>query len=87
LRHPEDRNAIEAAAAGILDDIDLASSDDPDRYGPDLHVTRTAGFVRVALRLGPMAARCHPASMFLQGGHINGRDKSLATRIERLFCD
>jgi len=56
-RHPavgaerEDLAAIESAQADLASDLDAAEADDPGVYSPALHVQRTAGFVRVALRL------------------------------------
>jgi len=41
----------EAARRALCADLDAAGRDDPRLYGPDLHLHRHAGFVRVAFRL------------------------------------
>ena len=46
-----DLAAIATAEADLARDLDAASSPDPGVYGDELHVDRTAGFVRVAFRL------------------------------------
>jgi ADP-ribosylglycohydrolase len=46
-----DRAAIAAAEADLGRDLDAAASSDPGVYGDELHIDRTAGFVRVAFRL------------------------------------
>jgi ADP-ribosylglycohydrolase len=46
-----DREHLARAAAALAGDLDAALRADPDVYGEELHVDRTAGFVRVALRL------------------------------------
>ena len=46
-----DLAAIDSAEADLARDLDAASSSDPGVYGDELHVDRTAGFVRVAFRL------------------------------------
>lgn len=47
----EDLAAIESAQVDLVSDLDAAEADDPRLYSPSLHIHRTAGFVRVALRL------------------------------------
>ncbi|MBA3456225.1 MAG: ADP-ribosylglycohydrolase family protein [Deltaproteobacteria bacterium] len=47
----EDLAAIESAQADLTRDLDAAAAEDPHVYTPELHVHRTAGFVRVAFRL------------------------------------
>jgi ADP-ribosylglycohydrolase len=47
----EDLAAIEAAHEDLSRDLDAAAADDPRVYTPELHLHRTAGFVRVAFRL------------------------------------
>jgi ADP-ribosylglycohydrolase len=47
----EDLAAIETAHADLAADLDAAASADPQLYTAGLHLHRTAGFVRVALRL------------------------------------
>ncbi len=51
LAKPEDLACIETAQAALARDLDAAQADDPDVYGAELHVDRTAGFVRLAFRL------------------------------------
>src|SRR5688572_10696965 len=46
-----DREHVALAADALAGDLDAALRDDPDVYREDLHVHRTAGFVRVAFRL------------------------------------
>jgi ADP-ribosyl-[dinitrogen reductase] hydrolase len=46
-----DRAHLVQAEAALAGDLDAALRDDPDLYGEELHIDRTAGFVRVALRL------------------------------------
>lgn len=43
--------SIDSAIADITRDLDAAQRPDPDLYGDELHIQRTAGFVRVAFRL------------------------------------
>ena len=43
--------SIESAIADIRGDLYAATREDPDLYGSELHIQRTAGFVRVAFRL------------------------------------
>lgn len=50
-RRPEDSNLIGAAASSLQTDLDAALRDDPELYGPELHLHRHEGFVRVAFRL------------------------------------
>ncbi len=47
----EDLAAIESAQVDLTSDLDAAEADDPHLYSSALHMHRTAGFVRVALRL------------------------------------
>jgi len=47
----DDLAAIETARADLECDLDAAGADDPRLYTPELHLHRTAGFVRVAFRL------------------------------------
>jgi ADP-ribosylglycohydrolase len=46
-----DAATIDAAEAELARDLDAARGDDPGVYGHELHVDRTAGYVRVAFRL------------------------------------
>ncbi len=46
-----DREHLARAARELAGDLDAALRADPDVYGEELHVHRTAGFVRVAFRL------------------------------------
>lgn len=48
---PDDVAAVDAAERAIARDLAAASELDPDLYGTELHIHRTAGFVRVAFRL------------------------------------
>ncbi len=48
----DDRDRITAAHAALSSDLDAASADDPQLYGPALHLHQHAGFVRVGFRLG-----------------------------------
>jgi ADP-ribosylglycohydrolase len=50
-RHPEERAAIESAARALADDLEHARAADPELYGPELHLVKQEGFVRVAFRL------------------------------------
>ncbi len=50
-RSPELAEQARAAAGDLAADLDAAEQDDPDLYGAELHLQRTAGFVRVAFRL------------------------------------
>jgi len=47
----EDREHLARGAAALAADLDAALQGDPGVYGDELHVHRTAGFVRVAFRL------------------------------------
>lgn len=47
----EDLLAIESAEDDLTRDLDAAAADDPGLYTSELHMHRTAGFVRVAFRL------------------------------------
>lgn len=49
--HPDLRAEIDAAEAALAADLAAARDDDPGLYGDELHLHRTAGFVRVAFRL------------------------------------
>jgi ADP-ribosylglycohydrolase len=49
--NPEESEAIDAARSALAIDLDLARRPDPDLYGPELHLERQQGFVRVAFRL------------------------------------
>ena len=42
---------IKDAIACLREDLEFAQEDDPELYGPDLHLHAQAGFVRVAFRL------------------------------------
>jgi len=42
---------IEAARVALASDLDAARDDDPQLYGNELHLHKSAGFVRVAFRL------------------------------------
>ena len=57
----DDLACIEAAAAALASDLDAAERPDPEVYGPDLHLDRTAGFVRLAFRLAFWHARHTPS--------------------------
>jgi ADP-ribosyl-[dinitrogen reductase] hydrolase len=48
---PELAPLILAAADALRDDLRLAAADDPELYGPDVHLHDHQGFVRVAFRL------------------------------------
>jgi ADP-ribosyl-[dinitrogen reductase] hydrolase len=48
---PEDLQAFERACADLVTDLAAARAAEPGVYTAELHVHRTAGFVRVALRL------------------------------------
>ncbi len=43
--------ALEEARVALLRDLDLSLADDPELYGPELHLLEQQGFVRVAFRL------------------------------------
>lgn len=47
----DDLAAIDSAAADLTRDLDAAAHDDPQLYTDELHMHRTAGFVRVAFRV------------------------------------
>lgn len=47
----EDLAAIDSARDDLARDLDAAATADPSLYTPELHIHRTAGFVRVAFRL------------------------------------
>lgn len=47
----EDDSSIDSAITDLTRDLDAATANDPDLYGNELHIQRTAGFVRVAFRL------------------------------------
>jgi len=47
----DDLAAIDAAEADLRADLDAARAADPQLYGPDVDLQRTAGFVRVAFRM------------------------------------
>lgn len=57
----EDHAAIDRAVGEVASDLDAALADEPGVYGDALHVHRTAGFVRVALRLAAWHAVHTPA--------------------------
>jgi len=42
---------LEAAVAALTADLHMATQDDPELYGPELHLHKHQGFVRVAFRL------------------------------------
>jgi len=48
---PVELGSIAAAVEDLTRDLDAAAADDPRLYTPELHIHRTAGFVRVAFRL------------------------------------
>lgn len=48
---PDDLAALKSGHADLVRDLDAAAADDPNVYGSELDVHRTAGFVRVAFRL------------------------------------
>jgi len=48
---PTDGLDVERARVALASDLDFATREDPDLYGPDLHLHRHQGFVRVAFRL------------------------------------
>ncbi|MDC0747429.1 ADP-ribosylglycohydrolase family protein [Polyangium mundeleinium] len=48
---PSDGRDVEAARAELRWDLELAVRDDPELYGPEIHLHRQQGFVRVAFRL------------------------------------
>lgn len=47
----DDLAAVAGAEVAIASDLAAAAALDPDLYGAELHIDRTAGFVRVAFRL------------------------------------
>ena len=47
----DDLAAIDSAREDLTRDLEAATADDPRLYTPELHLHRTAGFVRVAFRL------------------------------------
>ena len=51
LADADDLACIETAAAALAGDLAAATTSDPEIYGSELHVDRTAGFVRLAFRL------------------------------------
>jgi ADP-ribosylglycohydrolase len=51
LWNGEHAASIDSAAADLTRDLDAATRPDPELYGDELHIQRTAGFVRVAFRL------------------------------------
>jgi ADP-ribosylglycohydrolase len=48
---PRDGPDIESARDAMHRDLELAAKDDPELYGPEIHLHRHQGFVRVAFRL------------------------------------
>ncbi len=48
---PKDGPDIEAAQVAMHQDLELALRDDPELYGPEIHLHEHQGFVRVAFRL------------------------------------
>jgi ADP-ribosyl-[dinitrogen reductase] hydrolase len=48
---PEHLREVQDGMARIREDLRLAQTDDPQLYGPELHLHQHQGFVRVALRL------------------------------------
>jgi len=48
---PRDGPDVQAARVALHRDLELAQKDDPELYGPELHLHRHEGFVRVAFRL------------------------------------
>lgn len=50
-RHPDCVREVQEAAQALGDDLTFAQRDDPELYGPDLHMLAKEGFVRVAFRL------------------------------------
>ena len=51
LANADDLACIETAAAALARDLAAATTADPEIYGSELHVDRTAGFVRLAFRI------------------------------------
>ncbi len=49
--YPDLQTEIAKAHDAIAEDVELAGKDDPQLYGPELHLHQQAGFVRVAFRL------------------------------------
>jgi len=50
-RHLDLRHEVDQAEGALLLDLEAARRDDPELYGPSLHMQREAGFVRVGFRL------------------------------------
>jgi ADP-ribosylglycohydrolase len=50
-RHPDISGEIGEARASTIEDIELASRDDPQLYGPAIDLRKQQGFVRVGFRL------------------------------------
>jgi ADP-ribosyl-[dinitrogen reductase] hydrolase len=50
-RQPELAQEIAAAQSALTDDLELARAANPELYGPELHLLKQQGFVRVAFRL------------------------------------
>jgi ADP-ribosylglycohydrolase len=50
-RYPDLRAEIENARVSTIEDVDLASREDPQLYGPAIDLRKQQGFVRVAFRL------------------------------------
>jgi len=50
-RAPDDADAVISARGDILEDLHRAGDADPGLYSPKIHIIKTQGFVRVALRL------------------------------------
>jgi ADP-ribosyl-[dinitrogen reductase] hydrolase len=45
------REELESAVSALRADLTMATKNDPELYGPELHLQRSAGFVRIAFRL------------------------------------
>ena len=50
-RHPDLASEVQAAGADLTADLEAAEKDDPDLYRGEVHLQKSAGFVRVAFRL------------------------------------
>lgn len=50
-QYPEHSIATQAAVEQVFQDLDFAGRDDPEIYGPDIHIHATAGSARLTTRL------------------------------------
>lgn len=50
-RHPDVIREVQDASTALQEDLSFALKDDPELYGPELHMLLKEGFVRVAFRL------------------------------------